>query len=187
VAFPLQCHVDLETYDIQNTAKLISIGAVMGDERFYVEIDQSHYENTPFTESESTVKWWLKQGGFQPSEEPKSPYEAITKFSIWLRELTEGLADWEIWANSPSFDCEILKFHMVHYKLNPPWKYYQEADVRTVYKLAEAMKLGVRKPKNPHNALQDASNQRVYVESVYDTLAKHIQLSRGVAYKGGHG
>jgi hypothetical protein len=187
VAFPPQCHFDLETLDTLNSAKILSIGAVFGDEHFYVEVDQSHYENTPFTESKSTVEWWEKQGGFQPSEEPKSPYEAITKFHIWLRQCTESLHSWEIWANSPSFDCEIIKFHMRHYKLSPPWKFYQERDVRTMHSMAETMNLGVRKPTNPHNALQDASNQRVYVEAIYETVAKHVQLSRETAYKGNHG
>lgn len=185
MAIPTQCHVDLETYDTRDTAKILSIGAVMEDEKFYVEIDQSHYENTPFTESQSTVEWWAAQGGFQPSEtDLKSPYEAITKFHVWLRNQTEQLMTWEIWANSPSFDCDILQFHMKHFKLTPPWKFYQERDVRTMHAMAQAMRLGVRKPENPHNALQDACNQRIYVESIYAAVAQHVQLSRETAYKG---
>jgi DNA polymerase III epsilon subunit-like protein len=187
VAFPDQCHVDLETLDTRHTSKILSIGAVFNDEKFYVEIDQSHYVNTPFTESQSTVEWWAKRGGFQPSEVPKSPYEAITKFHIWLRNQTERLSDWEVWANSPTFDCEKLRFHMEHFSLRVPWKFYQERDVRTMHSLAQAMRLGVRKPENPHNALQDAANQRMYVESIYSALANHVQLSRETAYKGDNG
>ena len=53
--------------------------------------------------------------------------------------------------------------------------------------LNKRLNLGVRKPENPHNALQDACNQRVYVETIIEKLAGHIQLSRETAYKGANG
>lgn len=183
MAFPSQCHVDLETLDTAATARILSIGAVFKEETFYAEIDTSLY-NQEFTTSEATMRWWDRQGGFQPSTTPMPPYEAITKFQIWLSGLTISDPDYEVWANSPSFDCAILRNHLKAFNLRCPWEFWQERDVRTIKNLAVSLNLGIRFPKNPHNALQDAANQRILVESVQGALGQHIQLSREARYKG---
>lgn len=181
---PPQCHFDLETFDTVDTAKILSIGAVFGDENFYVEIDISLYApDSPFTESESTKEWWASRGGFQPSTDKlMSPYEATTKFHVWLRNQTEQLVDYEVWANAPTFDCAIMRHHFKQFSLKCPWAFWQERDVRTIKSLAKTLNLSVTQPVNPHNALQDASNQRIVTEAVYENLAGHVQVSREQTY-----
>ena len=188
MALPDQCHVDLETLDTRETSRILSIGAVFNDEKFYVEIDQSLYPtDSPFTESKSTKEWWASQGGFHPTLETlTSPYEATMKFHRWLSNQTQQLSDWEIWANSPSFDCAMLRYHMQFFNTRPCWNFWQERDVRTAKAIAKAMKLPIRSPQNPHHALQDAANQRVYVEQVYNILAQSVQTAREANYHG-HG
>lgn len=173
-----QVHVDLETLDTRPTSKVLSIGAVCGTEEFYCELDQSVYAmSQEFTYSQSTLDWWDEQGGFQPSVEPVNPFVAISNFSRWFAEVTAELSDVEVWANSPSFDCQILTHHFTYFGVTQPWKFYQERDVRTAKALATALRLNVRQAKNPHNALQDAKNQQAMVDSIYQTLVSKVQAA----------
>jgi len=177
-----QVHIDLETLDTKHTAKILSIGAVCGQEQFYTEIALDHYPETGhFTISDSTVKWWDEQGGFQPSTVPQSPHEAVTSFVRWFDRQDIDSKKLEVWANSPSFDCAILHNHFNYYSVNHPWRFYHERDVRTIKSLATAMRLNIRPYKNPHNALEDAKNQQRFVNSVYQTLAQQCQTANELA------
>lgn len=174
-----QFHVDLETLDTAHTSKVLSIGAVFDNDEYYAEVDLEGYPPTaPFTTSEATIEWWEKRGGFKPSVRQVFPFEAVNGLAMWMREVAGGVTDFTVWANSPSFDCAILLHHFAHWDIVPPWKFYQERDVRTAKDLASHLKLGIRIPSNPHNALQDAKNQRDVVTSVYMTLVDRIQLAR---------
>lgn len=177
-----QVHIDIETVDIAHTAKILSIGAVCGSQEYYVELDHNGYPAAAgFTENQKTLDWWEQQGGFQPSGQPVFPFEAINGLKIWFDEVTKDMIDVTVWANSPSFDCEILKHHYAHWGLRCPWDFYQERDVRTAKDIARAMRLSIREFSNPHNALQDAKNQRDYVASVYATLADRMQMAKDCA------
>ena len=174
-----QVHIDLETLDTAHTAKVLSIGAACGDETFYCEVDQALYpQDCGFSASESTIDWWEKQGGFKKTCEPVSPALAMSSFATWWERVTSVHQDYEVWANSPSFDCKIITYHFEQFAYSLPWKYYMERDVRTVKALAKAMKLPIRTFKNPHNALQDALNQQAYVDSVFSTLANQLHETR---------
>lgn len=180
-----QLHVDLETFGIQSTSQVLSIGAVFGEiDEFYVEIDTGYYERhgSQFTINQSTLEWWEKQGGFQPSLTTlDTPMEATKKFVEWVKDVTANTENWTVWANSPSFDCAILQHHMQVFGLSVPWAFWQERDVRTMKSLAQDMRLPIRFPKNPHNALQDAKNQRDLVASCYMTFALKVQQANEFA------
>lgn len=182
-----QLHIDLETLDTAHTAQMLSIGACIADKEFYVEVDTSFYDmfydtpgdttpsNPKFTKSSDTVAWWAEQGGFIPTTAPISPMAATAQLVRWITD--NSVADMTVWANSPSFDCEILKYHMTAYGLQCPWPFYVERDVRTIKDLAKKIHLPINFPKNPHNALQDARNQQKLVESVFRTLAQKVELA----------
>lgn len=172
-----QLHVDLETMGIERTSRILSIGAVYENTEFYVEVDQSHYVGDKFTQNQSTVEWWARQGGFTPSCPPVSPFQAIDTFGLWVAQVAD-LAKMTVWANSPSFDCEILSHHFEFHNLARPWEFWQERDVRTIKMLARDLRLGVKEPQNPHHALADAKNQQQLVHSVYQTL-----LTTGRVYR----
>ena len=176
-----QIHFDLETLDTAHTAQILSIGAVWGAKTFYVEIDTTLYDATRFTYSAETTLWWRKQGGFKPSVELRQPYEAILMFAEWILEVQGDKPPMEIWANSPAFDCAIMKYHFSYMDIEQPWKFFMERDVRTAKALATTMRLNIRTFKNPHNALQDALNQQKYVDSVYMTLAECLGHSHSYA------
>jgi hypothetical protein len=172
-----QLHVDLETLDTEASARILSIGAVLDDAEFYLELDQSLYSEK-FTKSQRTEAWWAQQGGFAPTtDELVSPGAAIAKLIQFVDRQTLYLDEWEVWANSPSFDCSILRYHMHEFAMRCPWQFWQERDVRTIKNMARQLRLNVREVSNPHNALRDAKNQQALVASVYDTLIAHLHRS----------
>lgn len=175
-----QVHIDLETVDTEPTAQLLSIGAVFRDDEFYCEIDRSQYDPLVFTEDADTIEWWVKQGGFIPTMEAVSPEQAIRRLVVWMHKVTDGVEDFEVWANAPSFDCAMLTYHFKQFNITQPWEYYQEQDVRTIKRLATRLKLDCRMSKNPHHALTDAKNQRDFVDSVIMTLIAKMSHTKGV-------
>lgn len=167
-----QIHIDLETLDTARTAQLLSIGAVCGDNTFYRELSNDDYKQYgEFTQSKDTIAWWEDQGGFQYRENPVPVSTALHEFCTWFRGVSTAIeSDTEVWANSPSFDCDKINFHLEVLHLPPLWKFYQERDVRTIKSLAYTLHLPIAAALNPHHALQDAINQREFVRDVYQYL-----------------
>lgn len=173
-----QVHLDLETLDTVNSARILSIGAVCDTVDFYVEVDTTHYSDD-FSVSESTLAFWARQGGFRRSEEKLvSPAEAVMLLAEFITGAVGGAKDYEVWANSPSFDCSMLRHHYSAYSLPCPWQFWQERDVRTIKNTARELGLNLRELINPHHALQDAKNQKALVDSFYKTLRRDIGLAR---------
>lgn len=173
-----QVHIDNETLDTTHTAQLLSIGACCGDERFYVEIDQSGYSDKPFTQSKSTLEWWAKQGGFKQTQALESPMNAVHDLFNWI--IATAPTDFEVWANSPSFDLAQLRYHAEQFMLPVPWAFYQEQDVRTLKRTAQHLNLRTPTFKNPHHALQDALNQHKFVTAVQQELVTAVERARRV-------
>lgn len=195
----LQIHIDNETLAVTHKAQLLSVGVcakVIGTDQplhqFYVEIDQASYSDTgDFRVDPDTEKWWADRGGFQPTTpEPVSWVTAMYR----LVEFFDTLADeypgtfeddtFEVWANSPQFDCEQIKYHLRHAHCRRLWGFWQERDFRTIRKLSEALRLNIRREEPPHHALGDATQQLEYVERVYAALGQHVQRSYDALRKG---
>jgi len=174
-----QFHIDNETLDTTDSAQLLSIGACFGSHAFYREIDITEYEGKPFTVSESTMQWWQKQGGFRQSIQLTAPGDAVAELFEWVRDLSDK--DSEFWANSPTFDLKQLEYHARYFHLQVPWAFYQEADVRTVKRVSRRLGLRAQMAPNPHNALQDAVNQRNFVGAVHQELGHMKSVVRRLA------
>jgi len=182
---PVQIHIDLETLGIRATSQILSIGACCNDNHFYREIDLSHYDDN-FTTDESTAKWWHDRGGFQPTVESVSPHKALTALGHWITDqLERGQDEFEVWANSPSFDCAILRHHYSQYSLFCPWAFWQERDVRTIKNAARTLRIPLNTKPNPHNALQDALNQQALVNRFYSAVAGYVDTARQSQLAGG--
>lgn len=179
-----QIHVDLETLGVRHTSQILSIGAVHGANTFYREIDAYQYNPNEFTEDASTLEWWVKQGGFIPTQDLVSPMQAVSSFAQWVLAIREQHNDIEVWANSPTFDCAILRHHFKIFSLSCPWEFWSERDVRTVKGVAKALNMNITAPKNPHNALKDAKNQQAMVASFYETVADYITTIRELRLQG---
>jgi hypothetical protein len=177
-------HVDLETLGVRHTSQILSIGACHGTDTFYCEVDISTYNTEYFTQDQNTLDWWLNQGGFVPTQEVISPLRAINEFVVWFNDIRDQHEDVQVWANSPSFDCAILRHHFKTYALSCPWPFWCERDVRTVKSLIRDMRINIRERKNDHNALRDAQNQQQMVEAFYIELSHCLHTMKTLRLQG---
>jgi len=150
--------VDIETLGLEPGCVVLSIGAVrfgageLGDQ-FYRSISRVSCEAAGLTVDDGTVEWWQDQ-----SEEAREVLTGGDDLEDVLAEFTEWIsgAD-EVWANSPSFDCDVLVAAGKAVGVPMPWEYYEERDFRTLADLAiapDVEHLGVE-----HDALNDAQHQ----------------------------
>jgi len=155
---PDRIMVDIETLGLEPGSAIISIGAVrfgpreMGEE-FYRSISRESCEDAGLDVDEDTLEWWQEQ-----PEEAKGVlaggdelFEVLADFAKWF-----GTAD-EVWANSPSFDCEHLEVAYDVVGIVEPWEYYQERDFRTLKSLPIAAE--IEQDGEEHHALDDAKHQ----------------------------
>lgn len=150
--------VDIETLGLEPGCVILSIGAVEFDvngyrEPFYHNIDIESCQNAGLTIDAGTLQWWLEQ-----DQEVQGVLTGGVELERALDEFTEyyqGAA--EIWANSPSFDCEILDAAYKAVDEDAPWDYYDERCFRTL----RSLPLITEKPQrgNEHDALDDARYQ----------------------------
>lgn len=143
--------VDLETYDVNPSAVILSIGACVIDapeKRFYLELDPTtQFERTV---SMATKEWWSKQ----PMPIPIGSchlYDALAQFTFWIRSFN---AEPVIWCKGTDFDVAILTHAYNQMSVAVPWKYNNTRDCRTIFKIAN-----YTPKKAEHNALQDAIEQ----------------------------
>ncbi len=174
-------HIDLETLGRDHDAQVLSIGACseLSDLEFYVEIEIGAYDSRIFRRERATEEWWAEQGGFHPTTDaPVPPGTAVHRLiTEYFDPLYKQYEEVEVWANSPSFDLAMLRYHFRHFVLACPWEYWQEQDFRTVRRLGKFLRLPVARGTAPHHALLDARQQCNYVEAVMATLARDRQLA----------
>jgi DNA polymerase III epsilon subunit-like protein len=150
--------LDIETLGLQPGASIVSIGAVrfsashVGD-TFQRSISLASCQDAGLSIDAETLDWWLGQ-----TDSAKEQLAGGSRLEPVLEDFIEwyGGAD-EIWANSPSFDCEILEHAYEAVDRDAPWRFYEERDFRTLNALEFAPDLdhnGVE-----HDALDDALHQ----------------------------
>lgn len=160
--------IDIETLGLDPGAAILSVGAVEFDtdglgEEFYHVVDLESCQDAGLHIDANTLDWWLSQD------------DAVTDILTGGEPLANVLAflqrfvpeDAEVWANSPSFDCEMLEVAYDAVDMAEPWTYDKERDVRTVMSLPGAVE--VEMEGDEHNALDDAKRQ---ARSVSKTLAR---------------
>ena len=159
--------VDIETLGTDPGAAIISIGAVKFDsdglgEEFYANVDLQSCQDIGLGVDADTLDWWLSQ-----DSEVQDVLTGGNRIGPILRQLRDFLEDVdEIWANSPSFDCEILNAAYEALGWETPWDYYQERDFRTLRELPIYVEVDME--GESHNALDDAKNQ---ARETYKTLS----------------
>jgi hypothetical protein len=180
-ALPLHLMIDIETLDTAPTALVLSAGWAWFDTEgilssghvcFDHELQQRGQERTI---SASTVHWWKKQ----PAPMPESRHGFDVRRldgAIWATfpytepaSLSAAMPDVLVWANSPSFDCVILRHWASRLRHALPWAHWQERDFRTFRALCEAAaqrnpsELLRTRPQASHNAEQDARDQAQFM------------------------
>jgi DNA polymerase III alpha subunit (gram-positive type) len=163
--------VDLETLGLEPGASIISIGAVwftehgLGDE-FYRSVDLASCQDYGLEIDADTLDWWLHlDAGLQ---DQLKGGDDLPDVLFEFREFYTG-AD-EIWAFSPSFDCEILGHAYEQTEMAKPWTYRDERDARTIAALPTAP--DVDRDGDEHHALDDARHQARMVSQVMADISQ---------------
>ncbi len=169
--------IDLETLATSTDATILTIGAVKFDpfgkdieepamDSFYVKVDIDSCDELGLVSNDDTIAWWAQQS----KEAQAEAFEGDDR--IHIREAMDRLYKFcwgakRVWSNGAAFDIPICE--TVYKRLNKaiPWSFWQVRDVRT------AFDLGInpnRPPVLAHHSLQDAWNQAVGIQNVYNTL-----------------
>jgi hypothetical protein len=169
--------IDLETLAATPDAAILTIGAVKFDpfgmetkdkamDSFYVKVDIDDCHNLGLVTSDDTLEWWSRQSpeaqaaAFDPTDRllVRDAFDQLYKFCWGAKR---------VWANGSVFDIVICEH--VFRKLNKaiPWKFWEIRDVRTAFDLGINPQ---RPPITAHHALEDAWNQAVGIQNVYNTL-----------------
>lgn len=169
--------IDLETLATSSNAAILTIGAVKFDpfgkdieepemDSFYVKVDLDSCHEFGLDVSDDTVAWWASQ-----SKEAQE--EAFgTEGRVHVREAFDQLYKFcwgskRVWSNGAGFDIVICENIFKKLQKSIPWSFWQVRDVRTAFDLGIDPK---RPPVLAHHALQDAWNQAVGIQNVYNTL-----------------
>lgn len=164
--------IDIETLGLDVGSSIISIGAVKFDagdvgEEFYRNVDLVSCEAVGLKIDAETLDWWLHQ----PVEVQGQLTNGVT-ITTALNDLSEFIDDAdEVWANSPSFDCEMLEHAYDVVGLEVPWEFYEERDFRTLKELP--VTVNVEREGVEHDALDDAKHQARVASETLRRLESH--------------
>jgi hypothetical protein len=178
--------IDIETLSTSPNAVILTIGAIVFDTKdtihlneletnkaFYRKITLQSCKDLNMDIDSATEKWWSQQDEsvrYEAIDDPKNrlPIQiALKEFSDWLKIHTTE--NFKIWANSPSFDCVILKEAYKLCNLKLPWKFWLERDIRTLFDITDIKSYDLP-DSNKHNALYDCYRQISGVQQSYQKL-----------------
>lgn len=180
--------LDIETMDVQHSAAIVAIGAVVFDPRrsdkredltncFSAKVSLESNAKAGRSMSASTIQWWLNQS--KAAQEATFLGETLP-LGLALREFVTWVAKQEvrptrIWAKDPDFDCVIVQDACQQMNERWPFKFWESRSVRTIQELAfpdgdhptwDTEEGGVQ-----HDALSDAKAQVLMVQLCHEILA----------------
>lgn len=174
--------LDIETLGQKPGCAIMSIGAsafaatatggfgTRTEDRFYSVINSFDMQNCGFRTDPKTLLWWKKQSIWPSlSAEIRDSPVNVHKACMSLAEFIKAQKPDKVWANSPSFDIEIMRAMFKRMNIELPIAYRQEMDFRTVMDLAypDRDNRPARKSEgwfSPHHALGDAMEQSVQTQ-----------------------
>lgn len=161
--------LDVETMGIGPNAAMLSIAAATFDpygtgvmESFHAGIELESAVLHGGVVTPSTIAWWMHED----REHARRTYAELHKADI--ESVLYGFSTWygsqsiPTWANSPTFDCAIVRSAMERLRMPCPWHYGHERDLRTVRALTRNW--GSRTVA--HDALADVTNQVTHLQEI---------------------
>ncbi len=168
----LHVMVDIETTSLRPDAAVLAIGArlftVNGPSKGFETFIDPTTAMTIGISDPDTVDWWRKQTAYELVWSGRiDPADGAHRFLSFV-ELHEPA---KIWANSPQFDCVILRHLFKQVGIRWPFSYKDERDVRTITDLGrtlgiEVMDLLDNPARVAHNPLDDATTQAEVVSRI---------------------
>jgi hypothetical protein len=169
--------IDLETLATSTDAAILTIGAVKFDpfgselkepamESFYVKVDLDSCDRIGLVTNDDTIAWWASQSkeAQEAAFDPEGRIDIEEAFAQ-LYKFCWGAK--RVWSNGSVFDIVICENVFKRINKAIPWQYWQVRDVRTAFDLGINPQ---RPPVTAHHALEDAWNQAVGIQNVYNTL-----------------
>lgn len=169
--------VDLETLDVLPTATVLTIGAVKFDpfgddinspscQKFYARVDVDSCDRLGCTVSPATLDWWAGQS----KEAQEEAFHVDSRISI--NEALDKFYKFcwgakRIWSHGAGFDVIILENLFRKVNKSIPWQFWEVRDTRTLFDLGIDPQ---RPPVLKHHALEDAWNQAIGVQNIFNTL-----------------
>jgi len=159
--------IDLETLDIENSAVVLSIGAVFFDEEgiheeFYRELDAQAQIDLGRSIRFDTLQWWLTQKGMFPESCGKTKLAPDLAEFVGFCNKYEGA---KVWGNGATFDISMMESLFKSTGIVTPWDFWNIRDVRTIVDLYPESRGGFQ---NNHNALDDAKAQADWVIKAWE-------------------
>lgn len=184
--------LDLETLGTEPGCIILSIGCAQFDpltgdigKTFYTEINQRESEEIGLTSDPKTLAFWEMQDDAakdllnRTKADKTHPVQACIQLADFIYEVRPLLRERIIWANSPSFDCDILAHLFKTVELEIPWEFYNEQDCRTLVELGRSLDIDPKRDMpftgTPHHALDDAIHQAKYISAI----SQHIHGLKG--------
>ena len=174
--------IDLETLSTRKDAAIISIGLAAFDDEFVIETAHARIKMSEVFGhiDPATVKWWSEQGD-AARHAAFSGEDTQTRAISIVRDFFDRHQPTEVWANSPSFDCVILRSWWDGQPRTPlgkyPISYRTERDVRTMLQYAKALKIPLPVwDGTAHNAMDDACNQARAIVTIEKELRRRSSL-----------
>ena len=176
--------IDLETLATSPNAAVLTIGAVRFDpfnndienptcEKLYIRVDLDSCDELGLEVNDDTIAWWAQQSK-EAQEEAFNP-----EGRVHVREAFNQLYKFcwgakRIWSHGASFDAVICE--NIFRKLNKavPWKFWEVRCTRTLFDIGINPE---RPPVLKHHALEDAWNQTVGVQNVFQRLRTSTQFN----------
>lgn len=169
--------IDLETLATSTDAAILTIGAVRFDpfgkdveepamKSLYIKVDLDSCDELGLVTNDDTIAWWANQSK-EAQEEAfgegdrihiRDAFDQLYKFSFGCKR---------VWSNGSIFDVMICEHIFRKIGKAIPWQFWQIRDVRTIFDIGINPQ---RPPVLKHHALEDAWNQAVGVQNVYNAL-----------------
>jgi hypothetical protein len=172
--------IDLETLGTTQKAHVLSIGLAFFEDSNLVSsrhmlLPPQGQENRE--RSYSTVMWWVAQAVKNPDAAQALLVSREEGYSVGsaLATLRDDITQYkptEVWANSPTFDCAILRDLYDQNNMPTPWQFWQERDFRTLKAMADSPSPAFEGVQ--HNAEADAIYQAKCVHHWLSGL-RHVQ------------
>jgi DNA polymerase III epsilon subunit-like protein len=176
--------IDLETLATSPNAAVLTIGAVRFDpfgnevempscQKFYVKVDIDSCDELQLDVNDDTIAWWGQQSK-EAQEEAFSP-----EGRIHVREAFNQLYKFcwgakRVWSHGAAFDTVICENIFRKLGKAVPWSFWEVRDTRTLFDLGIDPQ---RPPVLKHHALEDAWNQTVGVQNVFQRLRSSTQFN----------
>jgi len=155
---------DLETLDSRASAVVLSIGAVIFDEKdlfdeVHIKLSIDDQLRWGRTVGGSTLLWWFEQSGearLAATSAPRPLLKALHTFAGFVRIAGPKA---QLWANGQDFDVGILGSLYDTVGQQRPWAYNAGRDMRTLVEVTGGKKPDVPREGEKHDALSDAKHQ----------------------------